>query len=50
MMKIGLDRGGLGQFEQFGCYLAVGVPIVLGAGWAFHQLFEKPYRERTLAG
>ena len=50
MMKIGLDRGGLGQFEQFGCYLAVGLPILLGAGWVFHQLFEKPFGERTLAG
>jgi len=49
MMKIGLDRCGLGQFEQFGCYLIVGVPILLGAGWVFHQLFEKAFRERTLA-
>ena len=50
MMKIGLDRAGLGPYEQFGCYLAVGVPVVLGISWVFHSIFEKPYARRTLDG
>jgi peptidoglycan/LPS O-acetylase OafA/YrhL len=48
MMKIPLDRAGLGQFEQFGCYLGVGVPILLLLGWVFYRLFEKPFRGRKL--
>jgi peptidoglycan/LPS O-acetylase OafA/YrhL len=49
MMKIGLDRAGLGEYEQFVCYLVIGVPAVLGISWVFHCIFEKPFARRTLS-
>ncbi len=48
LMKIGLDRMGLGQYQQFGCYLVVGVPVLLGVSWVFYRVFEKPFVRRTL--
>jgi peptidoglycan/LPS O-acetylase OafA/YrhL len=48
LMKIGLDRMGLGQYQQFGCYLVVGVPVLLGISWMFYRVFEKPFVRGTL--
>jgi peptidoglycan/LPS O-acetylase OafA/YrhL len=48
VMKIGLDRAGLGQYEQFGCYLVLGVPVLLAISWVFNRIFEKPFVRRTL--
>ena len=48
LMKIGLDRAGLGQYEQFGCYLVFGIPVLLGISWVFYRVFEKPFSKRTL--
>jgi peptidoglycan/LPS O-acetylase OafA/YrhL len=49
VMKIGLDRANLGQYEQFACYLVIGVPVLLAISWGFHLLFEKPFIRRTLS-
>jgi peptidoglycan/LPS O-acetylase OafA/YrhL len=48
LMKIGLDRMGLGQYQQFGCYLVVGMPVLLGISWVFYRVFEKPFVRGTL--
>lgn len=43
VMKISLDRAGLGPYQQFAGYLLVGVPILLLISWLFQLAFERPF-------